>query len=443
MQGSSAEPIRREPVGPAARDPLAASLARALRCVECGHESRLEVETSCPACLGPLAVSYDLAPLRGGAPGDRLSGRRPSIARFAELLPPISPPWSALLDLETTPLRSAPRLAEWLGLESVWLKDDTVLPTGSFKDRPASVAVAFAAARDYSAVGCASTGNLAAATTRAAVRASLPCFVFVPAGLPDSKLDPVRQLGGQIVEVDGPYDTANRVANLAAEAAGIGVVNITLRPYYTEGSKTLAFEALESLGWDPPDVIALPLGSGALLAATDRAISQLREIGWIPPGRGPALVGSQPDGCAPIADAFDGGSDEIIPVQHPHTIAESLAIGDPGSGYEALRAIRASHGAADSPTSEEVVAAIRALARTEGIWVEPAGGTVIATLRRLRESGTIRRSDRVVAFLTGAGWKIPHAVPPLSSPTIRLDAVHPDLSRLQVSGRPTIRGGAE
>ncbi|MCI4323214.1 MAG: threonine synthase [Thermoplasmata archaeon] len=330
-------------------------------------------------------------------------------------------------------------------METVWLKDDTVLPTGSFKDRPASVAVAFAAAQGHRAVGCASTGNLAAATARAAVRASLPCFVFVPAGLPDSKLDPVRQFGGQIVEVEGPYDVANRVANLAAEAAGIGVVNITLRPYYTEGSKTLALETFEALGWNPPDAIALPLGSGALLAATERAISQLREIGWIPSGPGPALLGSQPDGCAPIADAFDAGSDEIVPVEHPRTIAESLAIGDPGSGYEALRAIRASRGAADSPTSEEVIAAIRALARTEGIWVEPAAGTVIATLRRLREAGTVRRQDRVVAFLTGAGWKISHAVAlsRVGSAPIHLDPVHPDLSQLHVGPRPEALGGAE
>jgi threonine synthase len=409
--------------------PRSTSRARGLVCVECGTRTGLAPVTACAACLGPLAVEYDLSPGRSDPSAEALAPRVEGLARFAELLPPVEAPELAYA-LEATPLRSAVHLAQELDLAEVLLKDDTVLPTGSFKDRPATVATSQAIRFGFPAVGCASTGNLAAATARAATRAGLPAFIFVPRGLPASKLEPVRRFGGTIVEVEGTYDAANRVAYLAGESARVGLLNITLRPFYTEGSKVAWHETLAALGGRAPSHHVVPLGSGALLAATARAIAESRALGALPSGDpGPALIGSQPVGCAPIVEAFERGTEEIRPVEHPSTIAESLAIGDPASGPEALRAIRASRGTADSPGTDDVLRAIRDLARLEGVWVEPAGGTVIASLRRLRESGTLRRSDRVVVHLTGAGWKttdLPTTQDPAAS--IVIDPRRSDLS---------------
>ncbi|MDE1837891.1 MAG: threonine synthase [Euryarchaeota archaeon] len=406
-------PDERTPAIPSSDRPARrSSLAQGLACGACGAAFPLDGRTACERCFGPLQVVYDLAQLRGSRPGPVLRGREVGLWRFRELLPPVSPSCAARLSVGNTPLRHAKELGALWGLEDLWLKDDTVLPSGSFKDRPASVAVARAADLGFSRVGCASTGNLAAATARAAARLGLPCQVFVPKDLPASKLLPVLAFDGQIVEVDGTYDDANRVANLLGERGEVGLVNIGLRPYYTEGSKTLVLETLEALGWESPDWVGVPLGSGALLAATERGVDQVRDLGWLDGSGGdaPALFGSQPVGCAPIADAFARGDDQIVPVRRPDTIAESLAIGDPASGYEALSAIRRSGGFADAPTSEEVRSAILETARREGLWVEPAGGTVLASIKRKLEQGVIHRTDRVVAFLTGAGWKTPQAL---------------------------------
>lgn len=390
------------------------SRAAGLRCSGCGATYPLEERTACERCFGPLHVIYDLIGLRGSRPEEVLGPDRAGLWAFEPLLPAVSYRGRAQLALSSTPLRRAERLGELWGLDDLWIKDDTVLPTGSFKDRPASVAVAVAADRGYPAVGCASTGNLAAATARAAARLGLPAAVLVPVGLPSSKLLSVLVYGGQVIEVDGTYDDANRLANLLGEARRVGLVNVTLRPFYTEGSKTLLFETLREQAWSTPDFLGVPLGSGALLGSTARGLSQARELGWLERGDqgGGALFGSQPQGCAPIAEAFLRGDDRLRPVQRPDTIAESLAIGDPASGPEALEAIRASGGFADAPSPGEVVDAIRAAARWEGVWTEPAGGTVLATLRRKREEGVLDRTDRIVVFLTGAGWKTPSVISP-------------------------------
>jgi threonine synthase len=424
-----------------------ASLARGLRCAACGAEQGLDAATACSSCFGPLHVSYDLRDGIGHAPEKFLGGRAGGIWRFQKLLPPVSSGLTQELDIGPSPLRKARRLGEAWGLSDLWLKDDTVLPSGSFKDRPASVAVAFARDRGFREVGCASTGNLAAATARAAARVGLPCSVFVPAGLPETKLLPVQVLGGRIVEVEGSYDDANRVANLLGEQGSIGLVNITLRPYYTEGSKTLGLETLEALGWRSPDWVGVPLGSGALLSATFRGLEQVRELGWLDRSErdGPAIFGSQPIGCSPIADAFGRADGKIVPVQEPRTIAESLAIGDPASGYEALAAIRATGGFADAPTPEEVLSAIHDAARHEGVWTEPAGGTVLASIRSRLDDGTIERGDRVVAFLTGAGWKTTKVLQPVARwapPSIRISPQARNLRSLLSSGPPEAVGAA-
>ena len=284
------------------------------------------------------------------------------------------------------------------------MKDDTVNPTGSFKDRPATVAVSKALEFGYEAVGCASTGNLAAATAAHASKAGLPCYVFIPA---DTEIDKVLQAstyGAEIIAVKGTYDDANRLAAQAADEYEWALVNINIRPYYVEGSKTLAFEICEQLGWRAPENLIVPVGSGALLCAIWRGLKQFLELGLIDELK-TRIFAAQPEGCSPIVDAFKSESEDVIPVEKPATIAKSLAIGDPGDGVYALQAIRESGGAAVSATDEEILKAIRTLGETEGIFAEPAGGVTIAVLEKLIESGLISSDEEVVCCVTGSGFK--------------------------------------
>ncbi|HYV08463.1 MAG TPA: threonine synthase, partial [Thermoplasmata archaeon] len=270
---------------------------------------------------------------------------------------------------------------------------------------------------NLAAVGCASTGNLAAAVAAAAAKAHLPCYVFAPASLEPGKLLMPRIYGATVVPIDGTYDEANRVALLAADRRGWGFVNINLRPYYAEGSKTLLFEAWEQLGFDLPDVIVAPLGSGLLLTSLEKGIRELRELGEVS-GDATRLVGTQASGCAPIVRGFEAPDGRPRPVKRPETIAESLAIGDPGSGSEAIKAMRKTRGFADAPSDAEILEGQRLLAQTEGVFAEPAGGTTVATLRRAREDGRIDRDERVVLLVTGNGLKAPgvwrETFPPLT-----------------------------
>lgn len=286
----------------------------------------------------------------------------------------------------------------------MYVKDDTVNPTGSFKDRPATVAVSKALEFGYEAVGCASTGNLAAATAAHASKAGLPCYVFIPA---DTEIDKVLQAstyGAEIIAVKGTYDDANRLAAQAADEYEWALVNINIRPYYVEGSKTLAFEICEQLGWRAPENLIVPVGSGALLCAIWRGLKQFLELGLIDELK-TRIFAAQPEGCSPIVDAFKSESEDVIPVEKPATIAKSLAIGDPGDGVYALQAIRESGGAAVSATDEEILKAIRTLGETEGIFAEPAGGVTIAVLEKLIESGLISSDEEVVCCVTGSGFK--------------------------------------
>lgn len=411
------------PSSPVDERPALRSRATGLRCVGGGHAVPLDGGVACPVCLSPLVVEYDLHGLRreGYDPRAGAAGAATGLARYAELLPPVEAPEVAYA-LEASPLRPVPRLARELGLGALYLKDDTVLPSGSFKDRGATLATAQARRAGYRAIGCASTGNLAAATARAAARAELPAVVIVPKGLSSAKLAPVHRYGARVVEVDGTYDAANRIAQVLSDDGRVAFLNVTLRPYYAEAAKSLLYESLDALDGVRPDAIGIPLGSGALLAATGRASEEARALGWLSPyAPGPALLGSQPEGCAPIVRAFEAGTDEVEPVARPDTVAESLAIGDPASAPEALRAIRASRGHADAPTREETLGGVRDLLRYAGVWSEPAGGSVIASLRRLRAAGTLRADDVVVAYITGAGWKGAETGPtppaPISVPT--------------------------
>ncbi len=378
------------------------TFARRLICTNCNKEYDLSVRNACGNCFAALNVQYDYEKL-GRYLREKIETRSHNIWRYKELLPFYN--GSVGIHSGFTPLRKAHRLGEKWGLKNLFLKDDTVNPTGSFKDRPASLGVASAVHFGLEAVGCASTGNLAAATAAAASLACLPSYIFVPNGLDSSKLDTTRIFGGTIYKLGDTYDEVNRKANLIADRYGWGIVNINLRPFYVEGSKTLIFEILEQLNWSHPDHIVIPLGSGALLDAVNRGYEELISLGVVSKGDKARLSGTQPFGCSPIVNAYLKGSNEISPIKYPDTIVKSLAIGDPASGYEALDIIRRTGGWGDNPSDAEVVEAQLALAKTEGLFVEQTGGCALASVKRKAEDGKIDRSEVVVVALTGHGYK--------------------------------------
>ena len=279
-----------------------------------------------------------------------------------------------------------------------------LIPPVPLKDRLATVAVSKALEFGFKAVECASTGNLAATTAAHAAKVELSCYVFVPANIEVNKILQAANYGAKIVAVNGTYDEANRLAAQASEEYNLALVNINVRPYYVEGSKTLVFEVCEQLGWRAPENIVIPIGSGALLCAIWRGLRLFRELGLID-GVETKIIGAQPEGCSPVVNAFRSNSDDVFPIEKPETIAKSLAIGDPGDGIYALRIIRESGGVAEAATDEEILDCIKLLAKYEGIFTEPAGGVTIAVLRRLIESGEIARDEDVVCCVTGSGFK--------------------------------------
>lgn len=378
------------------------SYIKALKCRECGKEYPPIRIHACEDCFGPLDVVYRIDAIEL----DRNSfEKRPrTLWRYKELLPIKDETNIVDLGAGLTILHKCKRLGETLGLKKLYIKDDTVNPTGSFKDRPATVAVSKAVELGYKAVGCASTGNLAAATAAHAARAGIPCYVFIPWNLEANKIMQATTYGARIIAVKGTYDEANRLATQASDDYDWALVNINIRSYYVEGSKTLVYETCEQLDWKAPENIIIPMGSGALLCSISRGLKQFKDIGLIDELK-TKVIGAQPQGCSPIVTAFKSNSDEVIPIEQPQTIAESLAIGDPGDGVYALKAIRESGGVAESATDEEIIEGIKLLAKTEGIFAEPAGGVTIAVLKKLIESGQIPRDEEVVCCVTGNGFK--------------------------------------
>jgi len=375
---------------------------RGLVCRECGAQYPETLIYACEKCFGPLEVVYNLDDIR--LDKEIISKREKNLWRYRELLPIKDE--DSIVDIGTgfTTLHRCRALADELGLKNLYIKDDTVNPTNSFKDRPASVAVSKAKEFGAEAVGCPSTGNLAAAVAAHAAKAGLPCYIFVPANTEANKVLQASTYGAQLVAVDGTYDQANRLAAQVAEEYGWAFVNINLRPFYVEGSKTLAFEICEQLGWEAPDSIIIPLGSGALFLAIKRGFEQFKELGLIE-DKPIRLIGAQASGCAPIVEAFKAGLDDVIPIEHPDTVAKSLAIGDPGDGYYVLEAIRETGGLAESSSDEEILEAINFLAEREGIFSEPAGSVTISVLRKLVEAGEIHPDETVVCCVTGSGFK--------------------------------------
>ncbi|HEV8115191.1 MAG TPA: threonine synthase [Acidimicrobiales bacterium] len=390
-----------------------------LTCRECGRGYPAEALHVCDYCFGPLEVAYDLDAVRASISRESVEAGPRTIWRWADLLPS-SPPGEVDLGAGGTPLVRADRLAAELGLGELWLKDDTRNPTGSFKDRVVSVALAKARELGFKVAACASTGNLANSVAAHAARAGMRSIVFIPSDLEPAKITTTAVYGGTLVAVDGSYDDVNRLcAELTSEQPTWAFVNVNVRTYYAEGSKTLAFEVAEQLGWQAPDHVVVPVASGSQLCKIEKGFHQLAEVGLI--AEHPVRVsGAQAQGCSPVATAFAHGWDTFKP-QRPATIAKSLAIGNPADGTYALEAVRRSGGSIGSVTDDQIVEGIRLLARTEGIFAETAGGVTVATLAKLAAAGTVRSDERVVAYITGNGLKTVDAVSPVVGPTATIE----------------------
>jgi len=380
-----------------------------LECRECHAHYPAERLYFCPACFGPLDVKYRYDGVKWSRSFFQNASK--NLWRYFDLLPIEDK--SKIVDIGAgfTPLIKATRLGKSLGLRNLYIKNDTVNPTFSFKDRPAGVGVSKALEFGLKAVGCASTGNLAAATAAYAAKAGLRCYIFVPRGVEREKIAHALIYSPTVIEVNGSYDTANRVAAQAAEVYDIGVVNINLRTYYVEGSKTLGFEIVEQLGWQPPDHIITPVGSGAMLLAISKGLDEFEQLGLINSSK-VKFTAAQPSGCAPIVEAFHRGSDIIEPVEQPQTLAKSLAIGEPGDGVYVLRKLRECRGYAEAVSDLEIVEGIKLLAETEGIFSEPAGGVVVGALKRLVEDGRVDPDETIVCLITGSGLKAADSLTP-------------------------------
>lgn len=378
------------------------SFLRGLRCKECGASYPAGALFVCDECFGPLEAFYDEHARNAHVTRESIAQGPRTLWRYHDFLPSEYTPRVDLND-GWTPLLRADNLGRALGLNNLYLKNDTVNPTFSFKDRVVSVAAAKALELDLPALACASTGNLAGAVAAHAARAGLPSYVFIPADLEPGKILSAAIYGATIVAVHGDYDQANRLATEAAETYGWGFVNINLRPYYAEGSKTLAYEVAEQLGWRAPDRVVIPVASGALYTKINRGYEELYDAKLIA-GPLPKMIGAQAAGCAPVATAFAQRTREITPVK-ARSIAKSLAIGNPADGRYAIDVARKSGGGVFSVPERAVAEGMALLARTEGIFGETAAGVTISVLKKLADARAIDPDEVVVAYLTGNGLK--------------------------------------
>ena len=380
--------------------------ARQLVCRECGFSTSLAAEFACAECFGPLEVGYDFEPVSQS----EIESGPPSIWRYRKLLPvPDDVDEHPNTQPGLTRLIRADRLAKALGLRRVWVKDDTGNPTHSFKDRVVAVALAAARQLGFRVLACQSTGNLANAVAAAAARAGWQSVVLIPSSLERAKVLTTAVYDGALVAVDGTYDDVNRLATeLAAEYEDWAFVNVNVRPYYAEGSKTLGYEVAEQLGWRLPEQVVVPIASGSQLTKVDKGFRELIELGLVQPA--PYRVfGAQATGCSPVSAAFKNGRDVVVPVR-PDTIARSLAIGAPADGPYALDVVRRTGGAIEDVSDAEVVEGIRVLARTEGVFAETAGGVTVACTKKLVEQGHLDPDAETVLFITGDGLKTLDAV---------------------------------
>ncbi len=392
----------------------------ALKCKECGAEYELEAKNVCEFCFGPLEVSYDYSKLRQTVTRETIQAGPNSIWRYGKFLPVTS---ENPIDVGTgmTPLVRSHRLARRLGLKKLYIKNDAVnMPTLSFKDRVVSVAMTRAKELGFTTVSCASTGNLANSTAAIAAHAGLDCCVFIPADLEAGKILGSLIYSPTLMAVKGNYDQVNRLCSEVANTHGWGFVNINLRPYYSEGSKTLGFEVAEQLGWELPDHIVAPLASGSLFSKIYKGFNEFKEVGLVE-DKNVRFSGAQAEGCSPIAKAFKEKRDFIEPVK-PNTIAKSIAIGNPADGIYAVEIANKTNGNIETVNDTEIIEGMKLLAETEGIFTETAGGTTVAVLKKLVEAGKIDPEETTVVYITGNGLKTQEAVQSCVGEPLTIDA---------------------
>jgi threonine synthase len=388
-----------------------------LRCRECGQLYPLGALHVCELCFGPLEVAYDYDAVKAVVSRESIAAGPRSLWRYKALLPIEA---DHVVDTHTgfTPLVKADNLGRALGLRNLYIKNDTVNPTFSFKDRPVSIASTKALELGFDTLACASTGNLAGSVAAHAAKAGLRACIFIPADLEPSKIVGASIYEPTLVAVDGNYDDVNRLCSEIADRYRWAFANINMRPYYSEGSKTLAFEVAEQLGWRIPDHVVVPIASGSLFTKVHKGFQELAKVGLVEGGL-TRMTGAQAEGCSPVATAFREGTLQVTPVK-PSTIAKSLAIGNPADGYYSLRIIKETGGYAEMVDDDEVVDGIKLLARTEGIFAETAGGVTVGVLKKLAQTGRLDRDELVVAYVTGNGLKTQEAVADRVSEPVRI-----------------------
>jgi threonine synthase len=399
---------------------VSSTILQALKCKECGTEYKLAATHVCELCFGPLEVKYDYNALRSSVSREKIQSGPNSIWRYRQFLPVATDNY---IDMGTgmTPLLRSHRLARRLGLNKLLIKNDAInMPTLSFKDRVVSVALSRARELGFSTVSCASTGNLANSTAAIAAHAGLECYTFIPSDLEAGKILGSLIYSPTVMAVKGNYDQLNRLCSEIANTHNWGFVNINLRPYYSEGSKTLGFEVAEQLGWELPDHIVAPLASGSLFTKIYKGFQEFVKTGLVE-DKNVRFSGAQAEGCSPIAQAFKAGHDFIQPVK-PNTIAKSLAIGNPADGIYAMEIAQKTQGNIESVTDQEIIEGIKLLAETEGIFTETAGGTTIAVLKKLAESGKINPDETTVVYITGNGLKTQEAIQGYIGEPLTIDA---------------------
>jgi threonine synthase len=401
---------------------------KGLQCRECGELYPAEARHVCDLCFGPVEVAYDYDLIRQSVSRESIGKGPRTLWRYKQLLPIEG---DRVVDMHAgfTPLIQAHNLGKALGLKNLWIKNDTVNPTFSFKDRPVSIASTRALELGFETLACASTGNLAGSVAAHAAKAGMQARIFIPSDLEPAKIVGASIYEPTIISVDGNYDDVNRLSSEIADLYPWAFVNINLRPYYSEGSKTLAFEVAEQLGWRKPDAVVVPIASASMFTKIHKGFSELDKVGLTSDGKAPRMIGAQAEGCSPVVQAARAGSLDVQPVR-PNTIAKSLAIGNPADGYYALKIVQQTNGALEAVTDDEVVEGIRLLARMEGIFAETAGGVTIGVLKKLVAAGKIDPEELVVAYITGNGFKTVDAVADRVTPPMR---VAPTLQSFQTA----------
>jgi threonine synthase len=413
------------------------SFVTGLQCRECGQEYPQEPLHVCDVCFGPLEIQYDYEGIQKSIDRETIASRERNLWRYRELLPIDGEPRVGLYS-GFTPLVRAQRLGEALGVKELYVKDDSVNhPSFSYKDRVVSVAISKAIEFGFDTVSCASTGNLANSVAAHAARAGLDCYVFIPDGLEQGKIIGSAIYGPKTVAIKGNYDDVNRLCSEIGDKYGWAFVNVNLRPYYSEGAKTHAFEVAEQLGWQLPKHIVVASAGGTILPKLAKGFEELIKVGLVP-DTGCKIYSAQASGCAPIIQALHKGTDLVSPVK-PNTIASSIAIGNPADGYYVIQAVKESGGWGESVTDEEILEGIKLLARTEGIFTEPAGGTEVAVAKKLIESGRIPRDESIVISITGNGYKTLEAVAKSVEKPFTIDATLQNFDELFRSLAPAAR----